>query len=183
MPALPPWRSPSKRNTYLTPNTEAPAWENSNNYAPAYGWQAKLHPESGDYKQNHLSEFFRERREVTGRERKLKEKEEMNHFLSLRPQQTQQAGGGGSGVAGSSAGDFFLRYLLGNMQQKISKFLWLNKILAGKEHGIGNQECHPLLSRPQELLAIELSWRVGRDALVQILSVFTWLLSDISSDF
>ena len=38
------------------------------------------------------------------------------------------------------------------MQEQISNFLWLNKILAGKERGIGNRESRRLLYRPPGLL-------------------------------
>lgn len=60
--------------------TQRPAWENSR--------LPKFQPGFSDYKQDHCVELLRERKEVTGRERKLQEKEEMNHFLVLRPVHT-----------------------------------------------------------------------------------------------
>lgn len=65
----------------------SPAWENSE--------LPEFQPDISDYKQHHFAYFLRERKEVTGRESKLQEKEEMNHFLSLRPEHTQAGRGVG----------------------------------------------------------------------------------------
>ena len=193
MPAPPPWRS---RFTWAhaSPQTQKPAWKHS---------QLLLAKDNGPNPTQHQAvrnrtsaELLRERKKVTGRERKLKEKEEMNHSLSFRPQQTERAVNEGGRWGRRSVHrqvTFFFICLLGNMQEQISKFLWLNKILAGKERGIGNRESRRLLYRPPGLLegapgsAPDPAGAVpegGLGAPTQILSLFPsslshrlWLLS------
>lgn len=83
MPASVPRKFPDTQFilcVFLMPH-RGPAGENSR--------LPRFQPDFSDYKQDHCVELLRERKEVTGRERKLQEKEEMNHFLVLRAGHTQ----------------------------------------------------------------------------------------------
>ena len=116
------------------------AWDNSK--------LPKSQPDFSEYMHNHSGEFLRQRKGETGRERKLQEKGEMNHSLSLRPK-CAQAGWG----LGQVTSFHFWSRLLGNMWEQTSKSILLNKMLAAKVWEMGNH-CW----EPQQLLAAEL-WK------------------------